>query len=585
MICDVCLPIFQSPDWGDHHADIASLLESAADGCYICQPLLQYALKKSGSLENSMAKPYTYRLYQTQPRGIIIVDMSIFQNDGKDATDEYWLLQMVPSSDITADLGIRHGQSAIPVSEASRVAQGCCQKNHEPVAYPRRLLEIRESTIRLVSPIEERLKAPYEAIEVLRGLSIRYLWIDALCIIQSGQGSTEDWQEESAKMQEVYSNSIICLSLFRAAQPGESCLAECSPHTTMPPFQVEATGYDREEEKEEEKEEPTAYTVLSNYYYSDALYDQPLALHAWGLQERLLPPRVFSFGLGEFFWDCTEMPNACESFPRGLRNHIADNSPADDIIGLTDKVIPATSDRETLESFWWRILEEYTDRSLTYPEKDKLVAFSAISTRMQTALDDTYLAGHFWRLLPASLNWQVEPPLPSMKRREGTPRRIVQSKLDLEEVDKRREITPSWSWASMEGSLFLKPPPRIFSLADAHSITLQAHSADVKWIEGSPVFVGEPPCDIKAYHFQVDIDDPEDHPEGGATCSLLPLTEDDWLGRWEGLVLKEVVAEGGIMYERIGHFIISDPQDMDNRPWRDDYKTVFGQEKRTMTLV
>jgi hypothetical protein len=41
-----------------------------------------------------------------------------------------------------------------------------------------------------------------DAVEITRRLGIRYLWIDALCIIQD---SPTDWAEESVKMAEIYS--------------------------------------------------------------------------------------------------------------------------------------------------------------------------------------------------------------------------------------------------------------------------------------------------------------------------------------------------------------------------------------------
>ena len=67
-----------------------------------------------------------------------------------------------------------------------------------------------------------------DAIEFTRKLSIRYLWIDSLCIIQSGGGtdseeenrlSGEDWKKESAKMCSVYANSYLTL----AAASASSC--------------------------------------------------------------------------------------------------------------------------------------------------------------------------------------------------------------------------------------------------------------------------------------------------------------------------------------------------------------------------
>ncbi|KAL9116551.1 MAG: hypothetical protein Q9187_006923 [Circinaria calcarea] len=594
MLCEKCVPMFQSSAWADHHPDLTSFTNAAASGCYICEPLLQYALKKSGALEKCIVKPYKYRVYRSEAGTQIIVDM-IMLKDGKETKDCRAFLA-IPSPKLTTDFSIRNRISAIPLLDASRTAQrwmsDClngheqCQKNTQPRSYPTRLLELGESTIRVILPAEEKLSGPYatlsycwgpnptflrltvsnlqelqlgipcsdipiafrEAIHFIKCLSIRYLWIDALCVIQSGPGSTKDWRSECNKMQDVYSNCIVNLSLSRAAHPNESCLGGCTPNATLP-FEVETTGIVGDGESEK-----CTCTILSWDYFREAIYDQPLGFRAWALQERLLSVRVLSFGLGELFWDCVQVPNACESFPYGLEN-------LSDLFRLSDKAIPNSSDGGKLRSVWWRILEEYVDRELTYPEADKLVALSGIASRMESAMDDVYIAGHFWRTLPYSLNWQVQPPLAAEKRREKIPRRI--NGPAKKNKDESQNKTPSWSWASMDGPLFVDTG-RYNSLADAEAYTLalvdernltgqivsaslkiRAYYAEIEWTQGRPVILGQPRTwfdDI--YFFQVNIDDPDDRLAEGTRCWLAALGEDHWLGKWEGLVLKEVEIEG-----------------------------------------
>lgn len=50
-----------------------------------------------------------------------------------------------------------------------------------------------------------------DAISFTYRLGVRYLWIDALCIIQ-GCDSTEDWRTQSALMSEVCSQSYVNLA-------------------------------------------------------------------------------------------------------------------------------------------------------------------------------------------------------------------------------------------------------------------------------------------------------------------------------------------------------------------------------------
>ncbi|KAF1997438.1 HET-domain-containing protein [Amniculicola lignicola CBS 123094] len=62
-----------------------------------------------------------------------------------------------------------------------------------------------------------------DAIKFSRRLSIRHLWIDALCILQD---STDDWDREASAMAEVYANSHLTL-----AATGASCVSHGLFHT------------------------------------------------------------------------------------------------------------------------------------------------------------------------------------------------------------------------------------------------------------------------------------------------------------------------------------------------------------------
>jgi Heterokaryon incompatibility protein (HET) len=54
-----------------------------------------------------------------------------------------------------------------------------------------------------------------DAMTVVRRFSIRYLWIDRLCIFQD---SEEDWEREASAMRNVYTNS--CCNISTAASSG-----------------------------------------------------------------------------------------------------------------------------------------------------------------------------------------------------------------------------------------------------------------------------------------------------------------------------------------------------------------------------
>ena len=66
--------------------------------------------------------------------------------------------------------------------------------------------------------IEDRLKSiPMnilprtfrDAVKVTRGLGLRYIWIDSLCIIQD---SKSDWEQEAAQMADIYKGSYVTIA-------------------------------------------------------------------------------------------------------------------------------------------------------------------------------------------------------------------------------------------------------------------------------------------------------------------------------------------------------------------------------------
>lgn len=635
VLCNACTAMFQSSEWGNHHPDLAALSNAAASGCYICEPLLKYALKRYGSLENCLVEPYKYRVYCQEGWSSIHVDMKVLK--GGNVMQDCRTFVAVSQSKLPMKNGVRNRIKSIPLVEAAGSAQNwlseClhehekCQKATVSRSYPTRLLELQESTINLILTKEVTPVSPYaalsycwglnpkflrltasnlqelqagipystlpiafqEAIRVLKSLSIHYIWIDCLCIIQSGPGSIEDWHYECAKMQDVYSNCILSLSLAQAKDPQESCLDGYHLETSLP-FSIETTGFSRGNPLER-----CTCTIVSWDYFRQGLYNQPLGYRAWCLQERLLAPRVLSIGHGEFYWDCVQLPHASESLPKGFIDY-----PGWSALDRNQTAIPDTSDRTILERFWLTILEEYTDRELTCPDTDKLVALSAIATRMSHAMDDVYIAGHFWNMLPLTLNWQVKPPLARERRRDKIPRRLNYPAPRTE--GGKRSKAPSWSWASMDGPLFQEHginEERDVVLMEAESFTLRltdekhptgqaecallnvkAHCMDIEWaIDGPCMLEVTDVWQDNNHYLEVNIDDPDEKLVDGTKFLIAALVTDGWLGQLEGLVLKAADMEGKEVFERVGHFILH------SRDQRGNLTMLFKHEKRLLALI
>lgn len=245
-----------------------------------------------------------------------------------------------------------------------------CSNNTQPSSYPTRLLQLSESKVRLVIPSHETISGPYvtlsycwgdvkaewtlttsnlarrceegialsdlpvafqEAVAFARGLSIYYLWIDSLCIVQSGDEG-QDWQMECSRIQNVYENCILNISWAHGENPLQSYLQQntnellypfvtkiFSTSLSPPPRGFSLLRGLRRNASDGERDEES-YLIVEEDFIEKYLIMSPINTRAWVLQEQILPPRVLSLGHGQVFWNCNELEDASESFPRSLRH-------------------------------------------------------------------------------------------------------------------------------------------------------------------------------------------------------------------------------------------------------------------------
>jgi hypothetical protein len=291
-----------------------------------------------------------------------------------------------------------------------------------------------------------------DAITVTRELGIRYLWIDAVCIVQD---DIEDWNREAAMMQSTYANATITLSalasddanggLFHPRKVPVVSPAPLSLH--LPPKDRPSWG----------QHPPKLYWFLLPAQASLKPF-QPGPVHsrAWTLQEQHLSLRIIHFGLELMYWECLSC-HGSEFDPEGL-DGAYDISQAGSFSHLREQKrfvrgCPSTRDlgifgsdtyseearalaiRDRLPGYlylqWQELVSEYSARALT-KQSDKVSAFLGLSRTLEDRLQDEFIAG-VWRkehLLP-SLLWNV-----------------VES-----EVASRNPGFPSWTWASIVGKV------------------------------------------------------------------------------------------------------------------------------------
>jgi hypothetical protein len=268
-------------------------------------------------------------------------------------------------------------------------------------------------------PIQEIPQTYIDAFEITRGLGVRYIWIDALCIVQDDR---DDWQVESAKMCEIYRNAYCTIAASAAASNGQGCFIEkhgsCLP-TNGSRLAVEENG------------RRSAIVLLPpRPSWKNQVLSSPLNSRAWVLQERLLSPRILHFAKDALFWECSEL-KLSQFEPNGIH----------DVELLADPAIYSYSLRtltavECARGAWLQLVQHYTKLGITKIE-DRLPALSGLAKMIQMRTEDTYVAGLWKSSLVEGLTWALS----------GKDFRI-------EELHKKRPYTaPSWSWASTDRDL------------------------------------------------------------------------------------------------------------------------------------
>ncbi|KAJ8107265.1 hypothetical protein OPT61_g8987 [Boeremia exigua] len=157
-----------------------------------------------------------------------------------------------------------------------------------------------------------------DAVKVCRGLLIRYLWIDALCIVQGDDG---DFAQEAPRMGSIYGGCLI--NIASASAPDTSQHFLC-PRDSLLHMDCELSGvklYGHE-------------VYLSNRFdcHGKGSRNRPGRYHidtrAWFYQERFLSPRSVYFGPNGIHWECRK-GIACDLQPLIGLDHVVqdDKSP------------------------------------------------------------------------------------------------------------------------------------------------------------------------------------------------------------------------------------------------------------------
>lgn len=155
-------------------------------------------------------------------------------------------------------------------------------------------------------PLDALAPTVRDAILLVQRLGFRYLWVDALCIIQ---GDAADWERESRQMAQIFENAICTIVALGADLAGEGLFLsgndspppEAKREAIIPCRANNRTilGYASVTVWTPPDEEARSSSVRD---FSGARWSR----RAWVLQERMLSRRMLYFGRGQIYWTCVE---------------------------------------------------------------------------------------------------------------------------------------------------------------------------------------------------------------------------------------------------------------------------------------
>jgi hypothetical protein len=268
-----------------------------------------------------------------------------------------------------------------------------CWGNSKTFITTARSLRFRKSRIKFDSlPTTFR-----DAVKIARELKIKWMWIDALCIIQDDR---KDWERESVKMGAIYSMAYATIAADAGSDSDAGCfnIKSVSQDLTSgnTPFELASSLDDGTESKiylwDPARSAPKTTTP--------EIDGSPLSERGWVCQERILSPRILHYTDTQLFWECRQVLKAEDNLQVS----------GDTVCGLARSLYGSTTDpigRANLLGIWYNavVAQSYSRRKLTRPE-DKLSALSGIARAFGRHFRTTYLAGLWYQDLPWGLSWR-----------------------------------------------------------------------------------------------------------------------------------------------------------------------------------
>ncbi|KAI5861309.1 HET-domain-containing protein [Durotheca rogersii] len=299
---------------------------------------------------------------------------------------------------------------------------------------------------------EETSPVMRDAVEVCRALDIRYLWVDAVCIVQDDR---VDWERESAEMTNIYRGA---------------CLTICTPtSTSCREGFLERRVLTVNFRSKIDRSVVGSYTIRSCGAISDprvarGVYGEldrvdtsPLSnwwKRGWTYQELRLSRRVLLFGnklLVDFenrVWSEND-----EEMIEVVTGEVSAEGREDRARGAFAGI--SLTGQFDLGDDWMSTVEEYSARQLTF-ETDKLPAMAGLARMEVQGGGELYLAGIRRKSVHRDVFWTPEPRTGVAGDGDA---RVSFDSLIKSLNSPQPYVAPSWSWARWRGKVRFDESP------------------------------------------------------------------------------------------------------------------------------
>lgn len=242
-----------------------------------------------------------------------------------------------------------------------------------------------------------------DAIKVTRRLNYRYLWVDALCIIQD---DPSDKLREIDNMRNIYRNATLTIAADNSGSVNDGFLRDRQ-------FSFPAFASFRYSDAEGNS---LGCFMLSEPFH-DRNYGSALDHRGWALQELIISPRTSHFGRQQLFWNC-QTRFCSEAEPTLAHTMHTERKPSlypniksfflgayarDNYITTSLRVSPVHRSNWMLER-WYSIVEDYEKRLLSDGD-DLFPAIAGLAEEIERQTGLTYLAGLWEEDIHQGLLW------------------------------------------------------------------------------------------------------------------------------------------------------------------------------------